>query len=70
MSLQDGDTGLILAARKGHTETVKVLVDYRAAVDLRNKVTCTFVIAVGIWGVDIPIILLSCLIAVSEGANL
>ena len=38
MSLQDGDTGLILAARKGHAATVKVVLDHGASVDIQNKV--------------------------------
>ena len=38
--LQDGKTALHLAARYDHVEVVKMLVHYRAAVDIRNKVQC------------------------------
>ena len=36
--LQDGETALHLAAKRGEVEAVKVLVKYGAAVDARNKV--------------------------------
>ena len=36
--LQDGETALHKAAVRGHVEVVKILVDYGAAVDIRNKV--------------------------------
>ena len=36
--LQDGDTALHEAAKRGKVEAVKVLVKYGAAVDIRNKV--------------------------------
>ena len=39
ISLQYGHTALIDAAKKGHTSTVKILVDHGAATDIRNKVT-------------------------------
>ena len=35
---QDGETALIRAARKGHTETVSVLVEAEADVNLQEKV--------------------------------
>ena len=39
--LQHGDTALCLAAARGKVEAVKALVDYGAAVDIRNEVyTC------------------------------
>ena len=38
ISLQNGDTALINAAMKGHTSTVKILVNHGAAVDIQNKV--------------------------------
>ena len=38
LSLQDGQTALFYAASRGHTDTVKMLVDYGAAVDFRDKV--------------------------------
>ena len=36
--LQHGQTALFKAARWGHTDTVKILVDYGAAVDIRDEV--------------------------------
>ena len=37
--LQDGETALQLAVFYDCVEVVKMLVQYRAAVDIRNKVT-------------------------------
>ena len=42
ISLQDGDTALVKAAEKGHTSTVKILVEHGAAVDIQNKVTILY----------------------------
>ena len=39
ISLQDGDTALILAASEGHTDIVKILVEHGADMDIRNKVS-------------------------------
>ena len=36
--LQDGETALHKASLWDHVEVVKILVDYEAAVDIRNKV--------------------------------
>ena len=36
--IQDGETALHRAALRERVEVVKMLVDYRAAVDIRNKV--------------------------------
>ena len=36
--LQDSETSLYRAALRGRVEVVKILVDYGAAVDIRNKV--------------------------------
>ena len=40
--LQDGETALHKAALIGHVEEVKMLIDYGAAVDIRDKVYFTF----------------------------
>ena len=37
--LQDGWTALFEAAGGGHSDTVKMLVDNGAAIDIKNKVT-------------------------------
>ena len=37
MRIQDGETALHRAAVRGYVEVVKLLVDYGAAVDIRNK---------------------------------
>ena len=42
--LQDGETALYRAAMRGHAEVIKVLVDYGAAVDIRDKVASTTVV--------------------------
>ena len=39
ISLQDGDTALILAASMCHTDIVKLLVEHGADIDIRNKVS-------------------------------
>ena len=39
MSLQNGETALHRAAMRDRAEVIKVLVDYGAAVDIRDKVT-------------------------------
>ena len=39
MSLQYGNTALMLAAIKGHTDIVKLLVELGADIDIRNKVS-------------------------------
>ena len=36
--MQEGDTGLIFAAMGGHFDTVKLLIDRGAKIDIRNKV--------------------------------
>ena len=36
--LQRGETALYLAVEEGHGEVVKLLVKYRAVVDIRDKV--------------------------------
>ena len=43
--LQDGWTALMLASQKGHTETVKCLIDTNASVDIREEVFyyCVFI---------------------------
>ena len=38
ISLQDGDTGLILAATEGHTATVEILLSHGAVVGIKTKV--------------------------------
>ena len=38
--LQDGWTALFEAAGGGHSDTVKMFVDYGAAVDIKSKVAC------------------------------
>ena len=37
MCIQDGETALHRAVQYGHVEVVKMLVNYGAAVDIRNK---------------------------------
>ena len=37
--MQDGETAIFFAARSGHTNVVKILVENGAEVDHRNKVT-------------------------------
>ena len=39
ISLQDGNTALILAARWGHTDVVKILVEHGSNIDIKNKVS-------------------------------
>ena len=39
ISLQDGDTGLILAATGGHAATVELLLDHGAVVGIQDEVT-------------------------------
>ena len=41
--LQYGQTALFKAARRGHADTVKMLVDCDAAVDVRDEVTNCFI---------------------------
>ena len=41
--LQYGQTALFKAAEKGHADTVKMLVNYGATVDIRDKVTNCFI---------------------------
>ena len=41
--LQYGQTALFKAAGGGHADTVKMLVDYGAAVDVRDEVTNCFI---------------------------
>ena len=36
--MQEGDTGLIFAAMSGHFDTVKLLIDRGAKIDIRNEV--------------------------------
>ena len=42
--MQDGETALFRAALRGCVEMVKMLVDYGAAVDIRDKVTAIIVV--------------------------
>ena len=39
ISLQDGNTALILATREGRTDVVKILVDHGSDIDIKNKVS-------------------------------
>ena len=39
ISLQDGDTALIMAANKGHTDIVKILVEHGADIHIMNNVS-------------------------------
>ena len=39
ISLQDGNTALILAARLGYTDVVKILVEHGSDLDIKNKVS-------------------------------
>ena len=39
ISLQDGDTALILAVSNGCTDIIRILVDHGADMDIRNKVS-------------------------------
>ena len=39
LSLQYGESALMLASRKGHTEIVKHLVDAKASLDLQSRVS-------------------------------
>ena len=39
ISLQYGDTALILAARWGYTDVVKILVEHGADIHIKNKVS-------------------------------
>ena len=39
ISLQDGDTALILAVSNGHTDIMKILVDYGADMDIKGEVS-------------------------------
>ena len=39
ISLQDGDTALILAANEGHTDIVKILMEQGADVHIMNNVS-------------------------------
>ena len=39
ISLQDGDTALILAAREGRTDIVKILVEHGADIHIINNVS-------------------------------
>ena len=39
VSLQHGDSALMLASEKGHTEIVKNLVEAKASLDLRSQVS-------------------------------
>ena len=39
ISLQYGDTALILATNEGHTDVVKILVDHGTDMDIKNKVS-------------------------------
>ena len=41
--LQDGETALFRAALRGRVKIVKMLVDYGAAVDVRDKVTVVII---------------------------
>ena len=55
--LQVGQTVLFKAAERGHAETVKMLVDYDAAVDIRDKVANCFITCMRIrywWLQGIP----------------
>ena len=38
LSLQDGESALMLASENGHTEIVKYLLDSKASLDLQTKV--------------------------------
>ena len=40
--LQDGETALMIASQKGHTETVKCLIDGKASVDMQQKASIYF----------------------------
>ena len=42
LSLQDGDSALMLASMEGHTEIVKYLVDSKAELDLQEQVDQAF----------------------------
>ena len=39
ISLQDGNTALILAASWGYTDVVKILVEHGSDMDIKNKVS-------------------------------
>ena len=43
--MQDGDTALIYAVRESDVDSVKLLVQHGAAVDIRNKVTISTAIS-------------------------
>ena len=50
--LQYGQTALFLPAREGHADIVKLLVNYGAAVDIRDKVGNNLVTCMRSVGVD------------------
>ena len=41
--LQDGETALYRAALRGRVEIVKMLIDYGATVDIKDKVTVVII---------------------------
>ena len=41
LSLKDGESALMLASQRGHTDIVKYLVDSKASLDLQSKVDWT-----------------------------
>ena len=62
ISLQWGDTALVRAAEKGHTSTVKILVEHGAAVDIQVEVAILYAPHAQIILLNMDITIVACII--------
>ena len=69
ISLQWGDTALIKAAEKGHTSTVKILVEHGAAVDIQVEVAILYAPHAQVIVLNMDVTIVSCMTTMYRSAN-